>query len=392
MGECGEVFGQAVLDLGADGGADFEEARGGGLNGGGDGEVGVGDEVEAGLRGGDEGRRAADVNPAELEVREAAGFGEAAEGEGERRDLVRGEGLREFFVAGGGVIEEDLVGDEGEVAGGAEVEKAVGVFATAHEPAGGIVRMDDGDGAGGRSDGGGQGNVVELPEGIRGGGVGRRWLRRGWIAGLRTASRRSGIPPRGEFERIRADAPAVEGGEVFDERVGRMGCEDFRAGVAEEFEEEAVGFAGAGGEVEAVGVDGGGAAVMVLGGDGFAGGAEAAGVGFVGGGSAAGEGVGDIGGGVMEAGLDGVGEGEVVDGQAGDAASGNGAGERVVVEDGGQAGGEVHAGEGRDFVGGNEGRKRGGGEIDRVRAAGFRVALGDAAAYSAGKFPNNYPA
>ena len=179
---------------------------------------------------------------------------------------------------------------------------------------------------------------------------------------------------------------------MFDERVGRMGREDFRAGAAEEFEEEAVGFAGAGGEVEAVGVDGVGAAFMVVGGDGLAGGAEAARVGFVGSGRAAGEGVGDFGGGIMEAGLGGVGEGEVVDGQAGVTAGGDGAGERVVVEDGGQAGGEVHRGEGRDFAGGNEGRKRGGEEIERVRAAGFRVALGGVAGYRAGKISPNYPA
>ena len=96
-------------------------------------------------------------------------------------------------------------------------------------------------------------------------------------------------------------APGVEGGEVFDERVGWMGRENFRVGVAEEFEEEAVGFAGAGGEMEAVGVNGAGAALLcsrvIIGGDGFAGGAEAAGVGIVGGGSAAGEGGGDFGGG-----------------------------------------------------------------------------------------------
>lgn len=144
--------------------------------------------------------------------------------------------------------------------------------------AGGIVGMDEQDGARARGDGG---------------------FERGDMDG----------PAVVVVERVGAEAHVFERGEEVEEWIAGLGGEELVAGIAEEAEEEAVGLAGAGGE-QYVAVVHGGTVRSVVAGDGGAGRGQAARVGRVTEGVGMGE-RSENGGIVSEAALCGVGLGQV---------------------------------------------------------------------------------
>ena len=106
--EVGEIFLDAGEELRAEGEALGEEHGEGGLCGGAEGEIGVGDDFEAIEREADLGGGAGDGEPGNFHLREGGNFGEAAEGE--CKDL--GVGDEGFWRSGvEGEIEEDFVDD-----------------------------------------------------------------------------------------------------------------------------------------------------------------------------------------------------------------------------------------------------------------------------------------
>jgi len=147
-----------------------------------------------------------------------------------------------------GVIEEDLVDDEGEIELAAKARQ-FGCFPLLGEVAGGVVGVNDDDGARAGRDGAAYGFRVDLPAVV-------------------------------EDEREGNEPDVVEGGEEVEERVAGMGNQNFGAGVAEKAEEKAVGLAGAGGEkdVGTVEVD---SVAGVVGADGLARPKMATGLGIV---------------------------------------------------------------------------------------------------------------
>jgi hypothetical protein len=64
------------------------------------------------------------------------------------------------------------------------------------------------------------------------------------------------------YERILDDAHCVESGEEIEQWVGRAWDQDFVAGVGQQFEDERVGFAGAGGEENAAGAHAAGVVIL----------------------------------------------------------------------------------------------------------------------------------
>jgi hypothetical protein len=194
---------------------------------------------------------------------------------------------------GEGEVAEHLVGDEGEAAVVREALEGLGLVA-ADEGSGGVVGVDEEDGAGAVVDRALEGVEVDVPAMLA-------------------------------HEGVLDGHDVLGGGEEIEE--GIRGCrdEDAVTALAEELEEEAVGLAGAGGEGDAGGV-GEEAARGVVGGDGGAGGGVAEGVGDVGGAAGVAE-VRDEGRGVEEGGARGVGLGEVGEGDAAGAGVGDGAGE-----------------------------------------------------------------
>ena len=211
-------------------------------------------------------------------------LGEAAEGEGE--DIgVGGKGS-----AGSGVkgeIQEDFVDDEGEIvlfAKGVEASEFFGLDVRT----GGIIGMDEEDGASARSDDVFEG--LEIDE-----------------------------PAVGVGEGVRDQADVLKAGEKFEEGIAGLGEEKFVTGIREEAEDVGVGFAGAGGEEEGFGIDGGLVIIEIVAGDFVAGGEGALGLGVVGEGGGILKGGEDGGGIVVEAALSGIRGGEIEKGSAGGA-------------------------------------------------------------------------
>ncbi len=98
------------------------------------------------------------------------------------------------------------------------------------------------------------------------------------------------------------DADGVQSGEEIEQRVGRAGDQDFVARVGQQFEDERVGFAGAGGEENAAGVDASG----VIFGDCGASGREAGGGGLIAERAGVGEGGENLIGRILESGGGGI--------------------------------------------------------------------------------------
>jgi hypothetical protein len=208
------------------------------------------------------------------------------------------------------VVEKDLIDDEGKVVLCADAFEGL-TLGCGGEVAGGIVRVDDDDGAGARGD---------------------RGLKRVEVDG----------PAIVIEERVLAECDVVEAGDEVEEWVTGAGDQDLVVRVAEEPEEEAVGLAGAGGEAEAVGRDRR-AEVGIVGRNGLTRGEHSQRVGVVvqrSGVSQRREQIGVVG----EAAVGGIGDGEVDHGVAGGAMSTQGRGERVFGEVPGCSAGEGHAG------------------------------------------------
>ena len=309
--EDGEVGGDSAADLLLDGGSAGEPSGQRPLNGRVHGEEGVGDDFEAGeglggvAVGGFAGVEAASMvgagaeeggrhdNPGGLHLREGGNFAEAAddvdghtfkaagEGGGLRREGGECAGEARIREAVGlraeAVIEKDFIDDEGEAELAAEAGELLGLEGFG-EVAGGIVGVDDDDGARARRDGAADAFGVDLPAVLIDEGHG-------------------------------LEADVVEGGEEIEERVAGLQDEDFVAGVREQAEEKAVGFAGAGGEDDLLRIECN-AVVGIVGADGLAGGEEAAGLGIVVEGAGIGE-RGEQGRRVGEAAARGIGLGEV---------------------------------------------------------------------------------
>ena len=89
------------------------------------------------------------------------------------------------------------------------------------------------------------------------------------------------VPTPIVMKRIGNNSNVFEGGEEFEKRVGRGRCEDFVAGIAQQFEQKSVGFAGAGGEDYLIGINGE-AAFCVISGDGLTGAQKSCGMRIVG--------------------------------------------------------------------------------------------------------------
>jgi hypothetical protein len=93
----------------------------------------------------DERRRAGGEPPGELELGQGGDLGEAGDGEGEGRQ--GGEGGARARGCAERVVEEDFVGEEGDLAGGEQgVEE--GELVRVEVIAGGVVGGDDDEGAG----------------------------------------------------------------------------------------------------------------------------------------------------------------------------------------------------------------------------------------------------
>jgi len=104
----GEIFLDAGEELRAEGVALSEEGGEGGLGGGAEREIGVGDDFEAVEGGADLGGRSGDGEPGDFHLGESGNFREAAEGESEDFG-VGSEGFSGRGVKG--EIEEDFVDD-----------------------------------------------------------------------------------------------------------------------------------------------------------------------------------------------------------------------------------------------------------------------------------------
>jgi hypothetical protein len=279
--EVGEIFFDAGEELGAEGVALGEEYGEGGLGGGTEREIGVGDDFEAVEGRADLGGGSCDGDPGDFHLGESGDFGEAAEGEG--KDFgVGGEGFSWSGVEG--KIQEDFVDEQREIAFLAESVQACEFFGL-DVGAGGVVGMDKQNRAGARGEGVFEG--LEIDE-----------------------------PAVGVGEGVGFQMDVLKAGEKIEEGVAGFGEEEFVARVAEEAEGVGVGFAGAGGEKDGFGIDGGLVVVEIVAGDFLAGGEGAFGLRVVGEGGGilkCGE---DGGGIVVEIALGGIRGGEVEEGSA----------------------------------------------------------------------------
>lgn len=213
--EMSEIFLDAGEELGAEGIALGEERGESGLGGGAEGEIGVGDDFEAFKSGVDLGGGTGNSEPSDFHLGECCNLGEAAEGEGE--DIgVGSEGLARSGVER--EIEEDFIDDESTIvffAKGVEASEFFGLDVRT----GGIVGMDEENGA---STGGNsvfEGLEIDEPAVSVGEGVG-----------------------------LQMDI--LKAGEKFEEGIAGLGEEEFIARIREEAEGVRVGFAGTGGEEE----------------------------------------------------------------------------------------------------------------------------------------------
>ena len=303
--QLGAILADAGEELPSQGMALGEEGRESGLRRGTEGEIRVGDDFEAFEGGTDKSRGTGDGEPGDFHLRKRGDFGEAAEGEGERQG-VGGEGFARLSAER--EVEEDFVDDEGQMVFQAEGVQTVERFGL-DVGTGGIVGMNEKNGAGTWGDGAFEGMEVDEPA-------------------------------VSVFEGVRDELDVLKAGEKFEERIAGLGEEEFVTGIAKQTEDVRVGFAGAGGEEEGFGINGGLMVVEVVAGD-FTAGGEGAfglrvvlqGVGIVEGGE---DGIGVV----LEAALGGIGNGEVEDGNAGGAKLVEGDGEGVAGERPVGAGGE----------------------------------------------------
>jgi hypothetical protein len=274
--EKGEIFLDAGEELWAKKVALGEERGESGLGGRTEGEEGVGDDFEAIEGGADLRRGAGDGKPGDFHLGESGNFGEAAEGEGQDFG-VGGEGFARSAVEG--EVQEDFVDDQGKIvffANGVEASEFLGLDVGA----GGIVGMDEENGASAWSDG-----VLERLE--------------------------IDEPAVGVGEGVGDEADVLEAGEEFEEGVAGLGEEEFVAGVCEEAEGVGVGLACAGGEEDGFGIESGLVIVKIVAGDFLAGGESAFGLGVVGEGGGILEGGKDGGGIVVEIAVGRIGGGEI---------------------------------------------------------------------------------
>jgi hypothetical protein len=238
-----KIYFYAGKELRAEGVALGEESGEGGLGGGAERKICVGDDFKAVEGGADLSGGSGYGEPSNFHLGKSGDFGEAAEGEGE--DFVVG---RERFVCGRvkGEIEENFIDDEDEIMFFADGVEAGEFFGLDIGP-GGVVWMDKENGAGARRDGGFEGLKIDEPAV----GVG---------------------------ERVGLQKGVLEAAEKFKEWIAGFRKQEFVAGIRQEAEGVGVGFAGAGGEEEGFGVDGGLVIVEVVAGYFLAGGKRAFGL------------------------------------------------------------------------------------------------------------------
>ena len=159
--EFGEVCRDTGADLGLEAVALGEPDGQGELDGSVHGEPCVGEDFEAGE--GFRGLRAGGENPGGFHLWEGADFAGAADDENGDAEVAGG---KAGGVFGGGaaesVVQEDFIHNEGEIVAAAECGEGEG-FDVGGEVAGGVVGMDEDDGAGARGDGPGEAVEVELP-------------------------------------------------------------------------------------------------------------------------------------------------------------------------------------------------------------------------------------
>ena len=165
------------------------------------GEIRVGDDFEAARSVLFELLRTGEGEPGAFHLRKAAELGDAAEGERER-GVLRGEGWCGRGLQG--KIEEDFVGDEGEIVFRAE-RGELGLLVWLGVMACGIVGMHEDGGASAGGDGPFEGREIKLPAVII-------------------------------DERVADEFDVIEIGEEVKERVAGAGDENFVAGIAEKAE------------------------------------------------------------------------------------------------------------------------------------------------------------
>ncbi len=295
--EVRAIFADAIEKLLAKGMALSEESWKSGLRGGAEGEIGVGDDLEAIESGLDVRIGAGDGEPGNFHLRQGGDFGETAEGEGERGG-VGGKCLSRPHVEG--EVEEYFVDDQGEIVFLAEGVEASD-FLRVDVGAGGIVGMDEKDGAGARRDGALE--RLKIDE-----------------------------PAVGVGEGVRNKIHILKSGKKFEKRIAGLGEKKLVAGIAEEAKGVRVGFAGAGGEKERFGIDGGLMVVEVVAGDFAAGGESAFGLRIKGEGRWILEGGKDGAGVVVEPAMSGIRGGEIEEGNSGGAEFVESEGEGVAGE------------------------------------------------------------
>ena len=238
-------------------------------------------------------------------MRERGDFGEAAEGEGERQGVCS-EGLALPGVES--EVEEDFVGDEGEMVFQTESVEAVQFFGL-DVGASGIVRMNEEDRTCARGDGAFEGLKINEPAVSVG-------------------------------KRVGNQANILEIGKKFEERVAGLGEKELVTGIAEKAEDVGIGFAGAGGKKKRFGIDGGLMVIEVVASDFAAGGEGTFGLRVIGESGRILKGGKDSVRIVMKAAFCGVGSGEVEDGNASGAEFVDGESESIGGERPVGAGGE----------------------------------------------------
>ena len=198
----------------------------------GDGEIRVGYQLQSSHR--RLGVRAADDDPAQLQMGKAAGLRQPAQAEdagrrGQRR-LDRGR-LDAARIALEGVVGEHLVGDDRQAGGGRDRGQTCRLVAS-QEAARRIVRVDDDD--------------RPRPRAARP-RVGQRLFDAGEVDAPDTVERQAIADRHG----------ALQADQVVVQRVARLRDQDRVARVAQQLEQERARFAGAGGDRDARRVDGG---------------------------------------------------------------------------------------------------------------------------------------
>ena len=218
-----EVGGHALRDRPLQVGAPLEQRRKRPLDGGGDGKEGVRHDLEAGEGVPAQPLRACRRDPGQLELGKAAALGEATEGEGERGAVPR-HATRALRVRAERIVREHLVGHESEIPLGAEHLQGLELVAL-QEGTRRVVGAHDHDHPGPRGRLLAEGGEVDVPLAV-------------------------------VLDGIRHGTDALQPGEVLEQRIAGAGDEHLVPRIAQELEEERVGFAGARGQQDARGVDG----------------------------------------------------------------------------------------------------------------------------------------